>query len=978
MKKYILILFTLLICESLVYSQILKKPDLSNEPLHEKRDLPLDVQQKVSATSFIESFESASFPPSGWNLDNWDGGNGWTRETVGSQLPSWSSGTITAPPGGGNAVAYCTYNSSTTYNDQSLFTPTIENIQSSDTLFFWTRNQLGIADTIFIYFSNDSIDIFLGGVYYPISGANTNWQKWYIPLGERVPVGSSGYIEFNEYIEDNVIYGGAICLDLVQLNSTATGSPPTTTTGSATSITTTSATLNGMVNPNGLPTGYVFSYGTTTNYDKFKFGIIELTGSNSQPVSVTISDLTPNTEYHFELSATNDAGDSFGGDITFTTASEGGQAPSATTNGATGVTTTTATLNGTINPNGLNTTYYFEYGTSTSYGNTKSGTSGYTGSANVNVSENITGLIPNTPYHYRIVATNSGGTTNGSDITFTTSSSGTSDINLVLTKISLSTFSWQIGSPIQVDLTEQNIGSSSANQHVTQLYLSLDNKTDINDIPIGDPISFPSLAPGDTILMSEIFLVPDIQTSAYFVLASVDVNNSVEETDEKNGYYNTYQIILGYPSSIPFNNTFTFNDPGQSSSFRMIGVPGNDNISISAIFFGSSGEDWIAYHDNGTTTDYLVEYDATGTFNFAPGKGFWVLSKTPVEINRSSSTVPLEYKTVQVNSNQDNRIVTPINLHNEWNIITNPYEIGISWAEVQTINDVSVSIHAFNGNYSTSSTLQPYEGYYFNNVTNLSELHIPYSVNQGLPNSNLLAKKTSENILISLNCKGEISSRIQIGFNDNSKNGYDSLDMFIPPGDFEEKRISIFNPILETEYKYLSNDFRNPNKNHIYDIEIKYPIGESYDLIIEGIENIGLSNAYLVGPNVNFVNLESKSSLQLISSQKINRYTLLIGSDDFIENQQNQLLPKEYNLSQNYPNPFNPDTRIIYDIPEESFVSLKVYDILGKEIATLVSNQKQPGKYEINFSGLNLSSGIYFYTLSSSNFVETKKMILLQ
>ena len=188
----------------------------------------------------------------------------------------------------------------------------------------------------------------------------------------------------------------------------------------------------------------------------------------------------------------------------------------------------------------------------------------------------------------------------------------------------------------------------------------------------------------------------------------------------------------------------------------------------------------------------------------------------------------------------------------------------------------------------------------------------------------------------------EIKSSIQIGFNDDSKIGYDSLDRFIPPGDFEEKRISIYNSNLETEYKYLSKDYRNSNENHIYEIEIKYPIGESYDLIIEGIENIGLNNAYLVGPNVNFVNLESKSSLQLISSQKFNKYTLLIGSSEFIENQRSQILPKEYSLSQNYPNPFNPNTKIIYSIPEESFVSLIVFDILGKEIMTLVNDQQMP------------------------------------
>ena len=129
-------------------------------------------------------------------------------------------------------------------------------------------------------------------------------------------------------------------------------------------------------------------------------------------------------------------------------------------------------------------------------------------------------------------------------------------------------------------------------------------------------------------------------------MASIDINNSVEETDENNGYYNTSQIILGYPSSIQVNNTFTFNDPNQSSSYRMIGLPGNNNISISSILSGSSGEDWIAYYDNGTASDYLVEYDGTGTFNFTPGKGFWVLSKAAVEINSSSQTLPLEYKLV--------------------------------------------------------------------------------------------------------------------------------------------------------------------------------------------------------------------------------------------------------------------------------------------------------------------------------------------
>ncbi len=89
-------------------------------------------------------------------------------------------------------------------------------------------------------------------------------------------------------------------------------------------------------------------------------------------------------------------------------------------------------------------------------------------------------------------------------------------------------------------------------------------------------------------------------------------------------------------------------------------------------------------------------------------------------------------------------------------------------------------------------------------------------------------------------------------------------------------------------------------------------------------------------------------------------------------------MPNEYALSQNYPNPFNPNTKIKYSIPEMGSVALKVFDVLGNEVATLISEEKPAGSYEVEFNGLELSSGIYFYKLQSGSFVETKKMILLK
>jgi hypothetical protein len=88
--------------------------------------------------------------------------------------------------------------------------------------------------------------------------------------------------------------------------------------------------------------------------------------------------------------------------------------------------------------------------------------------------------------------------------------------------------------------------------------------------------------------------------------------------------------------------------------------------------------------------------------------------------------------------------------------------------------------------------------------------------------------------------------------------------------------------------------------------------------------------------------------------------------------------PVTYFLSQNYPNPFNPSTTISYQLPAAGKVTLKVFDILGKEITTLVNEEKTAGSYKVNFNGGRLGSGVYFYQLRSGSFIQTKKLVLLK
>jgi len=102
------------------------------------------------------------------------------------------------------------------------------------------------------------------------------------------------------------------------------------------------------------------------------------------------------------------------------------------------------------------------------------------------------------------------------------------------------------------------------------------------------------------------------------------------------------------------------------------------------------------------------------------------------------------------------------------------------------------------------------------------------------------------------------------------------------------------------------------------------------------------------------------------------------GGVTFIEDENNFTQPKDFLLQQNSPNPFNPSTSIQYAINSTQFVTLKVYDLLGREVATLVNEEKIAGKYEVDFNASSLASGIYFYKLQSGNFVQTRKMILLK
>ena len=128
--------------------------------------------------------------------------------------------------------------------------------------------------------------------------------------------------------------------------------------------------------------------------------------------------------------------------------------------------------------------------------------------------------------------------------------------------------------------------------------------------------------------------------------------------------------MVYYPSSLLLSQSYSFGDFTQSTSYRLIGLPGNIDTPLSQFMTGTFNQDWNAYYDNGDTSNYLVKYDSSSYFQFKPGNGFWVISKNAVNLSQTVGTVLLT----------DNSYSIP--LHGGWNIISNPFGNSIIWDSV--------------------------------------------------------------------------------------------------------------------------------------------------------------------------------------------------------------------------------------------------------------------------------------------------------
>ncbi|MCX6132225.1 MAG: DUF5050 domain-containing protein [Ignavibacteriales bacterium] len=450
----------------------------------------------------------------------------------------------------------------------------------------------------------------------------------------------------------------------------------------------------------------------------------------------------------------------------------------------------------------------------------------------------------------------------------------------------------------------------------------------------------------------------------------------------------SFSVVPAPAPSVSISTTISF--PARSragdftaSDYHLIGLPGSTAIPVASVLSGTQKKDWQVYWDNGNASNYLVEYVAGNQFQFGSGKAFWVVSKSSLTINQS-----VTFPTLNSSGNFE------IPLQPSWNLITNPFNSSIPWSRIQSANNTTASIFAFNGSFgSPSVNFDPYVGYYYFNGspgTTLPVLKIPYTALFGNLAGPIGPTYDGWKVAMSLSSEGSSEQSLaeaSFGVSVGAANGMDAFDMRKPRAVAQTSGLYFDRPDWDALYSTFGSDIR-PVINRIekWDFKVNAEPLRPSRLIFRGLADVPMSNeVYLVdAANCISANLRLDSVYSFVSPLRELQFSVFVGSTDAVLARIVQALPTEYELSNNFPNPFNPTTSLRLSLPERSMVHLAIYNILGQKIRSLRTGTLTAGNHWITWDGKNdqgaiAPSGVYYCRLNIEGRQSiVRRMVLLK
>jgi len=480
-------------------------------------------------------------------------------------------------------------------------------------------------------------------------------------------------------------------------------------------------------------------------------------------------------------------------------------------------------------------------------------------------------------------------------------------------------------------------------------------------------ILFSAVIPGD---------VNTYNGTAYYIEA-VDINSNTLTTE-------TVSIPVQIPAdSVTSLSKESYYPEGiQKKVWRMVSVPSDlDDDAVDAMYnavLGSSGEyDWRLYEWNGT--------EWTESSQFTQGEGYWFNQWV-------DDTVSFD-----LGSGLTSDLTgTDINLLPGWNLISSPYLFPV---RVYIDSSIFTGLYEYGyyegegWNPELTNELKPWGGYA---VFNRSEENQIFTIDPLNQPDILLAKLVDDsegwNLSLNLTCDGYSDLGTTIGRHSKANKDCDAFDRPKPvsPGDYISLRVrqpewikglrSLYSDIRSTEEINGSWDLELKTKgNHgklTVNTELTGQFPPEYDIII-----IDCINGQIVDLNQN-----ASFTIERYSEDYPRKYTVIAGETNYVKSKIEEiqsLIPKEFTLSQNYPNPFNPTTTIEYSVAKPGNVHIIIYDMLGREVKTLVNTFHDVGYKQVQWNGTNsqgvsVATGMYLCRLNAPGISIIRKMVLLK
>ncbi|MBI3193617.1 MAG: T9SS type A sorting domain-containing protein [Ignavibacteriae bacterium] len=430
----------------------------------------------------------------------------------------------------------------------------------------------------------------------------------------------------------------------------------------------------------------------------------------------------------------------------------------------------------------------------------------------------------------------------------------------------------------------------------------------------------------------------------------------------------TYPPSFFASVSIDFPN-YSSQGGYSTTDYRLVGLPGLSNLRIDSLFSGTHKTDWQVYWDNGAASDYLIEYNGSSDFRFSSGRAFWMLNKGDWNFSGTLNSMPMNNDAVE------------IPLHSGWNMITGPYPFAVTWATIKSANSVTESLWGFKGSFISSTSLEPYNGYYFFNSTNLTSLKVPYGSSLGK-----LVDEESESVndwqvSIGLQTKTYSENVVSFGVVTSSSIGLDKFDVRRPRTVGETPSVIFSRTEWDDLYSTFATDFKPEiQDSQSWKFEVLNTRRKSVSLSFDGVKTIPRQfDVFLIDETRGMKqNLRSNSTYTFSSTSDRHEFVVVVGKKETLAGYLNTVAPKEFYLSDNFPNPFNPTTNFEFRIAHFEFVSLKIYNLAGQEVASLVEESKESGTYIVEWNAANLPSGVYLAQFRAGTFSSFKKILLLK